>query len=399
MNAESRQQAELVAIIDRLRARSSELVWDVAADLDEPDVDRVGPMVARFLDMITGGPGLGEADRLRLRQEGAAAARHGQALALLLDGYLSTAWVTWDHAQGLRPPLEADDMRALGAALLRAGDDIAAEVSEGYTAAERALAATAGAARQAILEELLTHGPSDAAGASRLLRRAALAGLEPGEGHHLLVLRPAADIEAPGDLVDELGRRLARDPARRPFLVAARGADLVALAGSSWREGRAFQEQTRGLGGEPWWAVVAGPVSLERVAPAYADAIDALRIAPCLLPAQSLVDVADLALERALVADPALAEAGVDRWLSPVADAPRGGRELVRTLAAWLEAGQSVTAAARALDVAPRTVSYRLDRVASLLGMEALTPDAIARLSAALLVARLLGRERVASAS
>lgn len=399
MTARSRQQARLVAIIDRLRARSDELVRDVAADLDEPDVERVAPTVARFLDMITDGPGLGEADRLRLRQEGAAAAREGRPLAVSLDGYLSTAWVTWDLAQRLTPQLEVPAMRALGAALLRAGDDIAAEVSEGYTTAERALAATAGAARQAILEELLTHSPSDTAGASRLLRRAALAGLDPTERHHLLVLRPAADLEGPGDLVDELARRLARDPVRRPFLVAARGPDLVALAGSSWRDGRPFQEPTRGLGDEPWWAVVAGPVSLEQVAPAYADAIDALRFAPGLLPLHDLVDVADLALERALVADPPLAGAGVDRWLAPLADAPRGGPELVRTLAAWLEAGQSVTATARALDVAPRTVSYRLDRIASLLGMAALTPDAIARLSAALLVARLLGRDRVASAS
>ena len=47
---------------------------------------------------------------------------------------------------------------ALGAALLRAGDDIAAALADGYTAAERALAATAGATRQAILEELLAPG-------------------------------------------------------------------------------------------------------------------------------------------------------------------------------------------------------------------------------------------------
>lgn len=381
-----------MAIIERLRTRLPDLIGDVAADLDEPDAARVGPTVTRFLDMIASGPGLGDADRLRLRQEGATAAREGQPLAVSLDGYLSTAWVTWDHALGMVPSLDVPAMRALGSTLLRAGDDIAAEVAEGYTAAERALAATAGAARQAILDELLTHTASDAVSTGRLLRRAALAGLDPAEDHHLLVLRPSADLEGPGDLVDELGRRLARDPVRRAFLVAARGPDLVALAGSSWRAGRPFAEVVMGLSSDPWWAVVAGPMPLEQVALAHLDAVDALRVAPLVVPAHTLLRVDEVVLERALVADPVLAAAGVERWLGPLERAPRGGRELVRTLAAWLDAEQSVTATARALGVAPRTVSYRLGRIASLLGMRALTPEVVARLSSALLVARLLGR-------
>lgn len=375
-----------------------ELVRDVAADLGEPDPDTVAPTVQRFLDMITGGPGLGEADRLRLRQEGATTARQGRPLAALMDGYLSTAWVAWDHALRLEPQLEVAAMRQLGAALLRAGDDIAAEVSDGYTTAERALATSAGAARQAILDELLTSTPADAASTTRLLRRAALAGLDPGQDHDLLVLR-AVDQEGPGELVEDLDRRLARDPARRPYLVAARGSDLVALAGSGWRDGRPFREVTRDLTRDPWWGVVAGPVPLELVAHAYADAIDALRVAPAVVPERSLVRVGELALERALVADPVLAAAGVEHWLGPLATAPRGGRELVRTLEAWLASGQSVTATARVLAIAPRTVSYRLDRIASLLGMRSLAPEVVARLSAALLAQRLLGSERVASPS
>lgn len=396
MIAETQQHDELVEIIERLRGHGPDLARDVAADLAAPDVALIGPTVARFLDMITQGPGLGDADRHRLRQEGAAGARHGQPLAALLDAYLSTAWVTWDHALRLVPAIGPSAMRSLGAALLRAGDDIAAEVSDGYTTAERALATTAGATRQAILEELLTRSPADPESVTRLLRRAGLAGLDPTQGHHVLVLRPG-DPDGPGDLVAELDRRLARDPSRRPYLVAARGPDLVSLAGPPWRDGRAFGELTSGLTDEPWWGVVAGPVPLDEVALAYAEAIDAMRVAPAVSPPRVLVTVDELALERALVADPALAAAGVDRWLSPLADAPRGGDQLVRTLAAWIETGQSVTATARVLGIAARTVSYRIDRIATLLGVRTLEPETVARLSAALLVAGLLGRERVAS--
>jgi hypothetical protein len=397
MIADSQQSGRLASLLDRLRERVPDLARDLAADLGGSDPHQAESTVLRFLDMIGGGPGLGEADRLRLRQEGASAARMGQPLAASMDAYLSTAWVTWDHALDLEPPLEVAAMRSLGAALLRAGDDIAAALSDGYTAAERALAATAGAARQAILDELLTQAPSDSATLARVLRRAALAGLDPTHEHHLLVLRTGSERESPGELVEELARRLARDPVRRPHLVAARGPDLVALAGLSWRDGRPFAEPTADLTDEPWWAVVAGPMPLEGVARAYVEAVDALRVAPLVLPVHALVPVTDLALERALVADPVLAAAGVDRWLGPLAGAPRGGPELVRTLTAWLGSGQSVTATARALAVAPRTVSYRLERIAVSMGMRALDPDTVARLSAALLVARLLGRDPAGS--
>jgi hypothetical protein len=395
--AGSQQHGDLIVIIARLRDGLSDLVRDVAADLGRPDPPQVAPTVAGFLDMITSGPGLGEAARLRLRQEGATAARQGQTLAALMDAYLSTAWVTWDHALGLSPPLGVPAMRSLGAALLRAGDDIAAELSDGYTTAERALAATAGAARQAILDELLSGGAADPAAVSRLLRRATLAGLDPTQPHHVLVVRPSGDPEGPAELAQELDRRLARDPARRAFLVAARGPDVVAVAPPPWREDRPFRDVVADLSDDPWWGVVAGPVALERVASAYADAVDALRVAPNVLPAASLVDVEALALERALVADPVLAAAGAERWLSPLARASRGGEALIRTLGAWLDSGHSVTATARVLGVAPRTVSYRLDRIAAILGVRELGPETVARLSAALLVARVLGTDRVAS--
>jgi hypothetical protein len=394
----SRQQSDLSAIIERLRAASPELIRDVAADLGETDEARVAPTVMRFLEMIAAGTGLGEAARLRLRQEGAAAVRQGITLATLIDGYLSTAWVTWDHALRLDPVLEVSAMRALGARLLRAGDDIAAQLSEGYTTAERAVAATAGAARQAILEELLTSTASDELIVSRLLRRAALAGLDPAQMHHVLVLRPS-ESDAPGDLAEELDRRLARDPVRRPYLAAARGQDLVALAAPPWRDGRPFADAVMDLTDARWWGVVAGPVALDAVATAYADAVDALRVVPAMIPARTLVAASEVALERALVADPVLATAGVDRWLAPLADAPRGGHQLVRTLSAWLDAGQSVTATSRTLGVSPRTVSYRLDRIATLLGVPTLDTEVVARLSAALLLARLLSTDRVASTS
>jgi hypothetical protein len=131
VTTDSRQGTASDPIVRRLRPRVASLVRDVVTDLGDADPDLVTVTVLRFLDMITGGAGLGDADRLRLRQEGAAAARVGQPLAAPMDAYLSTAWVTWEHALDLEPPLDVPAMRDLGAALLRAGDDIAAALSDG----------------------------------------------------------------------------------------------------------------------------------------------------------------------------------------------------------------------------------------------------------------------------
>lgn len=369
-----------------------EISRQVAADLG--DADAAGdaePVVRRLLAALEGGTRVGPAELLRLRQEGAAAARTGRPLATPIDAYLSSAWVTWEHAVALAGPADTDALAALGSALLRAGDDIVAALADGYTAAERALAMSAGAANQEVLDELLRPPVGGPAAAARLARRATLTGLDPSAAYAVLVLRRVGELGVEPDLVGEVARRLARDPARRSHLVAARDGDLVAIASGPWRTAVAFREITAGLPGDPeWWAVTAGPMTLDALASAYSAAIDALRVVPFVASPRSVTPIAAVSLERALVADPVLAAAAVERWLSPIAGAPRGGAELLATVAAWLESSLSVVATARALGVAPRTVSYRLGRVARLLDVPELGPDVRARLSAALLVRRLL---------
>lgn len=393
--AESRQLDGLARLLGRLRDAAPAIARDVAADLGaEVTAETAEPVVRRFLAAIaTGGVRVGEADLVRLRAEGAAAARAGLPLASPIDAYLSTAWVAWDHALTDVGDEAPGVLGALGAAILRAGDDIAAALADGYTAAERALAATAGATRQAILDELLTPATGDPAAFARLLRRAALVGFEPGAQVYLLAIRSGREPDRNGDLVEELARRVARDPARRQHLVAARGGDAVAVVAGSTREAVPFDDLVAGIVPEgPWWAIVVGPVAIDGLAGAYADALDGLRVVPFVAPPARVVRVNDVALERALVADPGLAAAGAARWLGPLDTAGRGGPELVETLTAWLAAGESVVATARALHVAPRTVSYRLARVAAALGVRSLDPETRARLSAALLVRRLLTR-------
>src|SRR4029077_10145706 len=79
-------------------------------------------------------------------------------------------------------------------------------------------------------------------------------------------------------------------------------------------------------------------------------------------------DPEQLALERLLLADRDLADATVRRELGPVLADERFGHELTETLQAYFDAGENVTAAARRLHLATRTVAYRLEKIESLLG-------------------------------
>ncbi|MFN8620705.1 MAG: helix-turn-helix domain-containing protein [Chloroflexota bacterium] len=382
------------ALVDRLLADVPELARQVAADLG-PDVDPsvVEPAVRRYLEAVAGGARLSAGELVRLRSDGAAAARAGVPLAAPLDTYLSTGWVAWEHAVGIARPDERDALAALGSALLRGGDDLAAALADGYTAAERALAARAGATRRAVLGELLAPSSGGAAQA-RLLRRATLVGLDPAQPYGLIVARATVELEEEGAAADEVARRLARDPARRAHLVSVRDGDLVVLLAGPWRAGAATAEAAlEGFEADPggrWWAASAEPDALAVLPRAYAAALDALRVLPACRAPGTVTSAVDVTLERALVADPALAAAGVARWLGPLEEGGRGASALVPTLEAWLAAEQSVTGTARDLGIAPRTVTYRLERIAMLLGLRDLDGAARARLATALLARRLL---------
>ena len=76
------------------------------------------------------------------------------------------------------------------------------------------------------------------------------------------------------------------------------------------------------------------------------------------------------------------------RELGPVLADERLGEELIETLQAYFDAGESIAGAARRLHLATRTVAYRLERIEFLLG-HPLDGENGRRISAALLVLRL----------
>jgi DNA-binding PucR family transcriptional regulator len=132
------------------------------------------------------------------------------------------------------------------------------------------------------------------------------------------------------------------------------------------------------------------------VSDAYSDLVDAVRMAQQLGVNGWISELDELALDRLLLSNESLGDAAVRRELGAVLANERFAEELIETLQAYFDSGESVTGAARLLHLATRTVGYRLQRVESVLG-HALAGPGSRRLSTALLVHRLRSAQQSAS--
>jgi hypothetical protein len=409
-------------LLDALVADPDPIVAAVVADVVDPGGDRaavellVRPAVTALLAGLRDGPGIGAADRERLRRDGAEAARRGEPVAAPLDRYLSAGWAIWDVATQ-HPLADPTSLAALGAALLRAGDAAAAAIAEGHGEAERELASRTAAALRAFADDLLDLVPGDRDAALRLATRAAGLGIDPYGSRTAVVAWLGRDVDDADPQAERVGRAFARPPRRpsrdpatgrspaatgggprsttvasdpAPVVAARRGRLVLVLA-----ESRASDIVLRPLlaelaEGRPWVAVRAPSVDrLELAGAAAADALAALRVVERIGDPERIVPVGAVDLERALLADRGRMAAAVEHELGPILGAPRNGPALLVTLERYLAERQNVRATARALGVAPRTVTYRLDRVERLLGHR-LDGPALRRLATAMLARDLL---------
>ena len=375
-------------------ADADAIVRTVARDVAGPDEvlsaveAEVRPALERLLALLDDGPEPPARALIALRAEGGEAARAGVSVERVIDRYLTSGWVLWAAATPLAA--EPTALAELGGALLRTADLAAAAIAEGHGRVERELAGRAAAARAELLDELLDPPPGDAAIAHGI-RRAVLLGLASDARYRVVVALLRDQDEEPD--AERVAAALARPSRGRPVivpLVGVRHRRLVLILPDGHSDAAVAVALSAGLTGE-WYAATSGFVAgLAAVASAHAQAVAALRALVRLDRPGRLVTVDDVLLERALLADEELLAAAIDHELGPLEGAPRGGPALVETLRVWLDAGQNAHATARALGVAPRTITYRLERIEQLLGRP-LDGDQVLRLGTALLGRRLLG--------
>jgi hypothetical protein len=366
------------------------------------------------------------------RASGAIAARTDRRMVVLMHRYDATRRVMWEHCVAAMEAgrLEPDLLAAFGRFLLLWNELTSLAVTDGYRAAERDILALAVEARRAALQELLGVVADDPLSEAYRRRVATRHGLDPEGSYRLIAIAPPPESdpipERPGigdEELDVLAGRIGhllgstapgaegvgagiRLPTVLPLLrrigVLARDdwagikrlpAVLDSVLGEPARASRSRapgrKAATTHVVEPAWVAVGSQPIEgVESLAAAYADLVDATRVAQRLGVRGWIPEPEQLALERLLLADRRLADATVRRELGPMLADERFGKELIETLQAYFDAGANVTGAARRLHLATRTVAYRLERIEKLLG-HPLDAEAGRRLSIALMVHRL----------
>jgi hypothetical protein len=271
-----------------------------------------------------------------LAQAGARAASDGLTLPSLVDTWLTTGWVIWSGLQR-----ESSDVREVGrlaSALLRALDDGAKSLADGYVRAQRAAVRRDESARAALLDVLLGEAPVD-----EVLAAAERLGLDVRSERSVLVVATVSEA-----VLERL-----RD---HGALAAPRGGVVVAVIDGAPPRG----PERAGLG-RPG----SGVAGIRR---SYREARRALEVADR-LELHGVVPFHEVLPEALLLNDRVGLEALVETTLAPLANARHGAAPLLRTLEAYFDAGGNVAATARALAIHERTAVYRLARIEELTGL------------------------------
>lgn len=324
----------------------------------------------RFVDSIEDPEGgVSERDRGIYVALGRGEMRQGRTLQALLAAYRVGAQVAWRRfvEAGERAGLEPATLYRLGEAIFAYIDEISGESIEGYAAEQSALAGE----RQRRLARLVLLLSSDPPPAPDVLRVAAsraawtppaqiaallVDGAEPdplvsllGPGAVAAVLDGAEGSGAtPGDQMGPAGRVLAfvpdpDAPGRRAQLEQAVGAWPAALG--------------------PTVAIAGSAQSAERARRALE-----LRASGA-ISGDGLILAAEHTAELLLHADERLAAEFADARLAALdALRPAVRDRLTATLSAWLDRQGRIDETARALDIHPQTVRYRLNQLREVLG-------------------------------
>ena len=363
------------------------------------------------------------------RASGAIAARTDRRMIELLHRYAVTRRLIWQHCVAAMEAGRLDPglLARFGRFLLLWNELTSLAVTDGYRVAERDILARAVEARRGALGELLGVVADDVAGEARLRRLAVRYGLDPDRAYRLVAIAPHPESDpipaTPGIGEEELellagriGHLLGSTAPgaegmgagiRLPAVLPLMGR-IGVLARDGWAglarvpsvldtvlvdPAANTTSKTRGPAPAAWVAVGSPAIDgVGSLASTYADLVDATRTAQQLGLRGWIPDPDRLALERLLLGDRQLADATVRRELGPVLADERFGEELIETLQAYFDTGENVTAAGRRLNLATRTVTYRLEKVEALLG-HPLDDEHRRRLSTALLVYRLRSEE------
>ncbi|HVL31008.1 MAG TPA: helix-turn-helix domain-containing protein [Solirubrobacteraceae bacterium] len=359
-------------VLPELAAEIIRAIGEQVPDYSRPLEGRLGVTLRygterslrRFVDSIEHPAGVSDGDRRIYVELGRLEMREGRTLNALLAAYRVGAQIAWRRfvEAGVRARLEPSTLYRLGEAIFAYIDEISGESIAGY-ADEQSAAAGERQRRRAQLVQLLAGDPP---AAPEVLRAAALRAswAPPARLAALVVVGIDADRLAgrlgPGSLAAAL-ETVDGAPSD------GRLARVLAFVPDPDGPGRRAQVEQAVGGREAALGPTVAASSAARSAELARRALE-LRTAGA-LPGEGLVIAAEHTAELLLHADTRLAGELAAERLAPLdALRPAARERLLATLRAWLDRHGRIDETARALDVHPQTVRYRLGQLRDAFG-------------------------------
>ncbi|MEU7749474.1 helix-turn-helix domain-containing protein [Nonomuraea sp. NPDC049158] len=267
------------------------------------------------------------------------------------------------------------------AAVLSALRRLVAALMEGYEQAQLAAIRGETSARREFVDDLL-QGRSE-----RLAERAEHFGLRLAGAYVVAVARGLKE----GDQ-DRIERDLIARFGSHNILIAVREGLLVCVAPDTLPAALGeFAHHVRARFPAGWRIGVGRPQrGPGGVVTSFREAAGALDLADRLDLQPDVVKAADLLVFPVLLRDRTAMEDLVTSVLSPLLGARGGHEPLLETLEAIFASHGNQTAAARRMDISPRAITYRLERIRRLTGFSPDDPTQRFTLETAVLGARLL---------
>lgn len=362
--------AEVQTLVEAVRPGTARMAEAAAEEASAPVA-----LLEGYTDVILAAAAsdrrVGDRELERFRRTGEQAAGSAVPLGALLDLFLSATRLCWESIGEAVGDTTPQAVAVAAAAFFRASDDVVAALAQGYQDAQRLAIRQQEATRREFVDDLLAGGGDRTA----LEQRAADFGFNPSGGHTVLVVRADRPLRDAGPVQGWVENQVQSRFGQRDAIVATKEGLLVCIfparAGipDPASELAGFLSETASGA----WQVGVGRKGpgLGGVARSYREAREAIDLAERLGVTDPIVRVDALLAFRLLGRDPA-ALAEVVRDVLGGLDVARGGAtHLVETLETYFAEGGNTTAAARALHVTPRAVTYRLEAIHRFTGYRA----------------------------
>jgi sugar diacid utilization regulator len=378
------------------------------ADAAAADAGAPAELLADFLtvltEAVTRGRPLERRDLRNFRAQADDAARRGVALRALLDLYLSATWRMWRELPMVQQSADGRAVAAAGDVMLRAADDVVAELTEGFQLARRSIVRLEESARREFVDDLLMGGGNVADMSSR----AARFGLNLSGPHCVLVVRAEVPFTDGTPVARSIERATAGTKGDAEAVVASKDGRLVVVfpapdrlavdqvvqavsAALGSRTGEGSEDSSRDSVRRDWQIGVgrAAP-GASGVVTSYRQAREALELAVRLNLTTRVVEARDLLVHHVLLRDRDAISDLVETLLRPLEEARGGAEPLLQTLDTYFASGGNSASTAREMHLSVRAVTYRLARVKELTGCDVDDPAGRFALNTAVLGAKLL---------